>query len=247
MLEAHLAAHWWWANHISAWTVAGEDAQVSFGSCFGLLYGPLIQATLVVMLQHAYGGLECLSLRAVIGKLSWGSFWAFQWWKQLALLRRQATDRWEPSHVIRTLARSIASLSARLRSIVVSPEHPLSRPCHLKPDREVRWAWNCDKKHVVRRLPGVPIFRRPVETSSAMHHERKWRRSQRRALTAASAGGGSVSVPMGWLHVQIATVQWAAAPATRPWHGTAGFRRSGWCRAVAHQTRCVKWKRKEQC
>ena len=43
------------ANHISAWTVAGEDAQVSFGSCFGSLYRPLIQATLVVMLQHAYG------------------------------------------------------------------------------------------------------------------------------------------------------------------------------------------------
>ena len=42
-------------NHISAWTVAGEDAQVSFGSCFGLLYGLLIEATLVVVLQHAYG------------------------------------------------------------------------------------------------------------------------------------------------------------------------------------------------
>ena len=123
--------------------------------------------------------LESLPLRAVIGKLSLGSFWAFQWCKGLTLLRRQATDRWELSHVIRTLARSIASLSARFRSTVVSPEHPLSRPCHLKPDREVRWAWNTDDNHVVRRLPAVPIFRRPVETSSATHHQRKWRRGPR--------------------------------------------------------------------
>ena len=168
--------------------------------------------------------LESLPLRAVIGKLSWGSFWAFQWCKGLTLLRRQATDRWELSHVIRTLARSIASLSARLRSIVVSPEHPLSRPCHLKPDREVRWAWNTDKNHVVRRLPAVPIFRRPVETHlRPTHHQRKWRRGPKTRPDRGECGGGSVSVPMSWLHEQIATVHWAAAPATSPWHGTVGF------------------------
>ena len=95
------------ANHISAWTVAGEDAQVSFGSCFGLLYGP----TLVVMLLHAYGaGLPSI---ADVGKRSWKSFWAFQWCKGLTLLRRQATDLWELSHVIRTLARSITSMCQR--------------------------------------------------------------------------------------------------------------------------------------
>ena len=196
--------------------------------------------------------LECHPLEAMICKRSWSSFWAFQWWKQLALLRRQATDLWELSHVIRTVARSITSfVSAKLRSIVVSPEVLVSVPCsrHLPVRlqtmaRPREWC-----VQVVRRLPAVPIFRRLGcgHTSSATHHQRKWRRGRGRALTSARAGCGSVFVPMGWLHVQIATVQWAGAPATRPWHGTAGFCRSGWCRAVAHQTRCIKWKRREQC
>ena len=71
------------ANHISAWTVAVEDAQVSFGSCFGLLYGPLIQAILVVMLQHAYGaGLPFVA----------GGEWQTELEKLLGIPVVQATD-----------------------------------------------------------------------------------------------------------------------------------------------------------
>ena len=196
--------------------------------------------------------LECHPLRADDWQTELENSWAFQWWKQLALLRRQATDLWELSHVIRTPARSITSfVSAKLRSIVVSPEVLVSVPC--PPHLPVRLQTMARPREwcvqVVRRLPAVPIFRRLGcgHTSPATHHQRKRRRGRRRALTAARAGCGSVSVPMGWLHVQIATVQWASAPATRLWHGTAGFCRSGWCRAVAHQTRCIKWKRREQC
>ena len=156
------------ANHISAWTVAGEDAQVSFGSCFGFLYGP----TLVVMLLHAYG--------ARLPSIAGGE-WQTELEKLLGIPLVQGTDAAAAAgdRPVGTLSchpppRTIHYffVSAKIRSIVVSPEHPLSRPCHLKPDREVRWAWNTDKNHVVRRLPAVPIFRRlgRGHTSSATHH-----------------------------------------------------------------------------
>ena len=201
------------ANHISAWTVAGEDAQVSFGSCFGLLCGP----TLVVMLLHAYGaGLPSIA----------GGEWQTELEKLLGVPVVEATgaaaaagDRPVGTLSCHPHTRTIHYfyVSAKIRSMVVSPEvlvcprHLLVRLQTMAGPRE--WC-----VQVVRRLPAVPIFQRLGRgyTSSATHHQRKRRRGRRRALTAASAGCGSVSVPMSWLHVQIATVRWALAPATRP-------------------------------
>ena len=129
-------------------------------------------STLVVMLLHAYG--------ARLPSTAGGE-WQTELEKLLGIPLVQGTDAAAAAgdRPVGTLSchpppRTIHYffVSAKIRSIVVSPEHPLSRPCHLKPDREVRWAWNTDKNHVVRRLPAVPIFRRlgRGHTSSATHH-----------------------------------------------------------------------------
>ena len=182
VLEAHLAAHWWWRTTSARGLWQARMRRCHLGAVFVYFMVSSFRPP-SWSCYNTHTVLECHPLRAMIGKRSW---------RILGIPVVEATGAAAAAgdRPVRTLSchphtRTIHYffVSAKFRSIVVSPEVLVSVPC--PPHLPVRLQTMARPREwcvqVVRRLPAVPIFRRRGcgHTSSATHHQRKWRRGPR--------------------------------------------------------------------